>query len=149
MSALSEDFSLFRSLRVGKKQPWAEPENMSEEKCGDTRRGKTSWRMKQKSCTQPAGGGYGATIQSGDPNGAGTWRGRSWGKLGLRLDKTEEYVQPVGTNSFLYGGSGGERANDCEAQKINSKDGRTEYPSPTQTDWDGGSAFDPQTRKIT
>ncbi len=91
----------------GEKQPWAEPENMSEEKCGIL--GEDELADETEELYRPAGGGYGATIQSGDPNGAGTGGGGAGGSWVSDWDKTEEYVQPVGTNSFLYGGEGNER----------------------------------------
>ncbi|XP_056306712.1 vesicular glutamate transporter 1 [Danio aesculapii] len=92
-------YGLFAS---GEKQPWAEPENMSEEKCGIL--GEDELADETEELYRSAGGGYGATIQSGDPNGAGTGGGGAGGSWVSDWDKTEEYVQPVGTNSFLYGG---------------------------------------------
>ncbi|XP_067290734.1 vesicular glutamate transporter 1 isoform X1 [Pseudorasbora parva] len=86
----------------GEKQPWAEPENMSEEKCGIL--GEDELADETEELYRSTGGGYGATTQSGDPNGAGTGGGGAGGSWVSDWDKTEEYVQPVGTNSFLYGG---------------------------------------------
>uniref|UniRef100_A0A672MW28 Vesicular glutamate transporter 1 n=1 Tax=Sinocyclocheilus grahami TaxID=75366 RepID=A0A672MW28_SINGR len=86
----------------GEKQSWAEPENMSEDKCGIL--GEDELANETEELYHSTGGGYGATIQSGDPNGAGTGGGGAGGSWASDWDKTEEYVQPVGTNSFLYGG---------------------------------------------
>ncbi|XP_057178084.1 vesicular glutamate transporter 1 isoform X2 [Triplophysa rosa] len=86
----------------GEKQPWAEPENMSEEKCGIL--GEDELADETEELYRSGGGGYGATMQSGDPNGAGTGGGGAGGSWASDWDKTEEYVQPAGTNSFLYGG---------------------------------------------
>lgn len=88
----------------GEKQPWAEPENLSEEKCGILGEDELADETEELYRTTGGGGGYGATIQSGDPNGAGTGGGGAGGSWVSDWDKTEEYVQPVGTNSFLYGG---------------------------------------------
>ncbi|XP_077075389.1 vesicular glutamate transporter 1 [Siphateles boraxobius] len=87
----------------GEKQPWAEPENTSEEKCGILGEDELADETEEL-YRSTGGGGYGATIQSGDPNGAGTGGGGAGGSWVSDWDKTEEYVQPVGTNSFLYGG---------------------------------------------
>ncbi|XP_016327665.1 vesicular glutamate transporter 1-like [Sinocyclocheilus anshuiensis] len=91
----------------GEKQSWAEPENMSEDKCGIL--GEDELENETEELYRSTGGGYGATIQSGDPNGAGTGGGGAGGSWASDWDKTEEYLQPVGTNSFLYGGEGNER----------------------------------------
>ncbi|XP_026114155.1 vesicular glutamate transporter 1-like isoform X2 [Carassius auratus] len=90
----------------GEKQSWAEPENMSEEKCGIL--GEDELANETEELYHSVGGGYGATIQSGDPNGAGPGGGGAGGSWASDWDKTEEYVQPVGTNSFLYGEEGNE-----------------------------------------
>ncbi|XP_055037366.1 vesicular glutamate transporter 1 isoform X1 [Misgurnus anguillicaudatus] len=84
----------------GEKQPWAEPENMSEEKCGILEEDELANETEELYRT--GGGGYGATLQSGDPNGAGTVGGRAAGSWVTDWDKTEEYIQPVSTNT--YGG---------------------------------------------
>lgn len=49
------------------------------------------------------GGGYGAVNQPDNPNGGGGGGGGGGGWVS-DWDKTEEYVQPTGTNSYLYGG---------------------------------------------
>ncbi|XP_059381183.1 vesicular glutamate transporter 1 [Carassius carassius] len=90
----------------GEQQPWAEPENMSEEKCGII--GEDELADETEELYRPVGGGYGATVQSGDHNGAGTGGGGAGGSWVSDWDRTEEYVQPVGTNSFLYRGEGNE-----------------------------------------
>uniref|UniRef100_A0AAR2M3E8 Vesicular glutamate transporter 1 n=1 Tax=Pygocentrus nattereri TaxID=42514 RepID=A0AAR2M3E8_PYGNA len=72
----------------GEKQAWAEPENTSEEKCGIL--GEDELADETEELYRTGGGGYGAT------RGGGKWVS-DW-------DKTEEYIQPAGTNSYLYGG---------------------------------------------
>uniref|UniRef100_A0AAR2JDU9 Vesicular glutamate transporter 1 n=1 Tax=Pygocentrus nattereri TaxID=42514 RepID=A0AAR2JDU9_PYGNA len=81
----------------GEKQAWAEPENTSEEKCGIL--GEDELADETEELYRTGGGGYGATSQAGDPNGAGT--GGGGGKWVSDWDKTEEYIQPAGTNSYL------------------------------------------------
>ncbi|KTG04582.1 hypothetical protein cypCar_00020769 [Cyprinus carpio] len=100
-------FAISGIFASGEKQPWAEPENMSEDKCGIL--GEDELANETEELYRSVGGGYGATVQSGDPNGAGTGGGGAGGSWVSDWDKTEEYVQPVGTNSFLYGGEGNER----------------------------------------
>lgn len=90
-------YGLFAS---GEKQEWAEPENTSEEKCGIL--GEDELADETEELYRTGGGGYGATSQSADANGAGT--GGGGGNWVSDWDKTEEYVQPTGTNSYLYGG---------------------------------------------
>uniref|UniRef100_A0A8C8CG83 Vesicular glutamate transporter 1 n=1 Tax=Oncorhynchus tshawytscha TaxID=74940 RepID=A0A8C8CG83_ONCTS len=89
-------YGLFAS---GEKQWWAEPEQLSDEKCGILDEDELANETEELYRTSGEGG-YGATIQAQDPNGggggAGTWVS-DW-------DKTEELVQPPGTNSYLYGG---------------------------------------------
>uniref|UniRef100_A0A673YAT8 Vesicular glutamate transporter 1 n=1 Tax=Salmo trutta TaxID=8032 RepID=A0A673YAT8_SALTR len=89
-------YGLFAS---GEKQWWAEPEQLSDEKCGILDEDELANETEELYRTSGEGG-YGATIQAQDPNGggggAGTWVS-DW-------DKTEELVQPPGTNSYLYRG---------------------------------------------
>ncbi|CAB1337896.1 unnamed protein product [Coregonus sp. 'balchen'] len=89
-------YGLFAS---GEKQWWAEPEQLSDDKCGILDEDELANETEELYRTS-GGGGYGATSQAPDPNGggggAGTWVS-DW-------DKTEELVQPPGTNSYLYGG---------------------------------------------
>uniref|UniRef100_A0A8C1IXR1 Transporter n=1 Tax=Cyprinus carpio TaxID=7962 RepID=A0A8C1IXR1_CYPCA len=84
----------------GEKQPWADAENTSEEKCGILGEDELANETEELYRT---GGQYGAinNPHAGGPNGGGAGAGwvSDW-------DKTEEYVQPVGTNSYLYGGEG-------------------------------------------
>uniref|UniRef100_A0A672KZ45 Vesicular glutamate transporter 1-like n=1 Tax=Sinocyclocheilus grahami TaxID=75366 RepID=A0A672KZ45_SINGR len=84
----------------GEKQPWADAENTSEEKCGILGEDELANETEELYRT---GGQYGAinNPHSGGPNGGGSGAGwvSDW-------DKTEEYVQPVGTNSYLYSGEG-------------------------------------------
>lgn len=84
----------------GEKQAWAEPEQLSDEKCGildeDELANETEELYRMSS-----GAGYGATNQGADPNGAGGIGGGGWVS---DWDKTEEYVQPAGTNNYLYRG---------------------------------------------
>ncbi|CAB1312322.1 unnamed protein product [Coregonus sp. 'balchen'] len=83
----------------GEKQWWAEPEQLSDEKCGILDEDELANETEELYRTTGEGG-YGATIQAQDPNGggggAGTWVS-DW-------DKTEELVQPPGTDSYLYRG---------------------------------------------
>uniref|UniRef100_A0A6Q2XZL9 Vesicular glutamate transporter 1 n=1 Tax=Esox lucius TaxID=8010 RepID=A0A6Q2XZL9_ESOLU len=82
----------------GEKQWWAEPEQLSDEKCGILDEDELANETDELYRTS-GGGGYGATKQAQDPNGGGgpgTWVS-DW-------DKTEELVQPPGTNNYLYGG---------------------------------------------
>ena len=81
----------------GEKQSWAEPENLSDEKCGILGEDELADETEELYRTSGGGGGYGAT----DPNGGGGGGGGGWVS---DWDKTEEYVQPTGTNSYLYGG---------------------------------------------
>uniref|UniRef100_A0A8C1WLB8 Vesicular glutamate transporter 1 n=1 Tax=Cyprinus carpio TaxID=7962 RepID=A0A8C1WLB8_CYPCA len=62
----------------GEKQSWAEPENMSEEKCGIL--GEDELANETEELYRSTGGGYGATIQSGDPNGSKAGWERDGGK---------------------------------------------------------------------
>ncbi|XP_043090940.1 solute carrier family 17 member 7a isoform X2 [Puntigrus tetrazona] len=84
----------------GEKQPWADAENTSEEKCGILGEDELANETEELYRT---GGQYGAinNPHAGGPNGGGAGAGwvSDW-------DKTEEYVQPVGTNNYLYGGEG-------------------------------------------
>ncbi|KAJ7985036.1 hypothetical protein DPEC_G00360960 [Dallia pectoralis] len=81
----------------GEKQWWAEPEQLSNEKCGILDEDELANETDELYRTSD-GRGYGATKHAQDPNGGGgpgTWVS-DW-------DKTEELVQPPGTNSYLYG----------------------------------------------
>uniref|UniRef100_A0A8C2D001 Vesicular glutamate transporter 1 n=1 Tax=Cyprinus carpio TaxID=7962 RepID=A0A8C2D001_CYPCA len=84
----------------GEKQPWADAENTSEEKCGILGEDELANETEELYRT---GGQYGAlnNPHAGGPNGGGAGAGwvSDW-------DKTEEYVHPVGTNSYLYAGEG-------------------------------------------
>lgn len=82
----------------GEKQAWAEPEQLSDEKCGILDEDELANETEELYRTS-GGAGYGAMNQGGDPNGGGGGWVSDW-------DKTEEYVQPVGTNNYLYGGEG-------------------------------------------
>ncbi|TRY59805.1 hypothetical protein DNTS_035234 [Danionella cerebrum] len=86
----------------GEKQPWADAENTSEEKCGILGEDELANETEELYRT---GGQYGAINhpQSGGPNGGGAGAGAGWVS---DWDKAEEYVQPVGTNRYLYGGEG-------------------------------------------
>uniref|UniRef100_A0A7N6BNS9 Vesicular glutamate transporter 1 n=1 Tax=Anabas testudineus TaxID=64144 RepID=A0A7N6BNS9_ANATE len=87
-------YGLFAS---GEKQAWAEPEQQSDEKCGILDEDELANETEELYRTS-GGVGYGATNQGADPNGGG---GGGWVS---DWDKTEEYVQPAGTNDYLYGG---------------------------------------------
>lgn len=85
----------------GEKQAWAEPEQLSDEKCGILDEDELANETEELYRTSGGGGGYGATNQGADPNGAGGMGGGGWVS---DWDKTEEYVQPAGTNNYLYRG---------------------------------------------
>ncbi|PWA21936.1 hypothetical protein CCH79_00015646 [Gambusia affinis] len=80
----------------GEKQPWAEPEELSVEKCGILDEDELA-NETEELYRSSGGAGYGATTQGSDPNGGGGGWVSDW-------DRTEEYVQPAGTNSYAYGG---------------------------------------------
>lgn len=84
----------------GEKQAWAEPEQLSDEKCGILDEDELANETEELYRTS-GGAGYGAMNQGADPNGAGGIGGGGWVS---DWDKTEEYVQPAGTNNYLYGG---------------------------------------------
>lgn len=84
----------------GEKQVWAEPEQLSDEKCGILDEDELANETEELYRTS-GGAGYGATNQGADPNGAGGIGGGGWVS---DWDKTEEYVQPAGTNNYLYRG---------------------------------------------
>lgn len=84
----------------GEKQAWAEPEQLSDEKCGILDEDELANETEELYRTS-GGGGYGAMNQGADPNG-----GMGGGGWVSDWDKTEEYVQPAGTNNYLYGGEG-------------------------------------------
>ncbi|XP_077595609.1 vesicular glutamate transporter 1-like isoform X2 [Stigmatopora nigra] len=78
-------YGLFAS---GEKQAWAEPEQLSDEKCGildEDELANETEELYRNAGGVGGGGGYGATAQ--DPNGGGGWVS-DW-------NKTEEYVQPA------------------------------------------------------
>lgn len=90
----------------GEKQSWADAENTSEEKCGILEEDELANETEELYRT---GGQYGAINQptTAGPNksdgGGGGLGGAGWVS---DWDKTEEYVQPVGRNSYLYGEEG-------------------------------------------
>lgn len=81
----------------GEKQAWAEPEQLSDEKCGILDEDELANETEELYHTSGSAG-YGATTQGADPNGGagGGWVS-DW-------DKTEEYVQPAGRNNYFYDG---------------------------------------------
>lgn len=87
----------------GEKQAWAEPEQLSDEKCGILDEDELANETEELYRTS-GGAGYGAMNQGADPNGGGGMAGG--GGWVSDWDKTEEYVQPAGTNNYLYGGEG-------------------------------------------
>ncbi|TKS89973.1 Vesicular glutamate transporter 1 [Collichthys lucidus] len=89
----------------GEKQPWAEPEQLSDEKCGILDEDELANETEELYRTS-GGAGYGAMNQGADPNGGGGMGGGGGGGWVTDWDKTEEYVQPAGTNNYLYGGGG-------------------------------------------
>lgn len=84
----------------GEKQWWAEPEQLSDDKCGILDEDELANETEELYRTS-GGGGYGATSQAPDPNGGGGGGAGTWVS---DWDKTEELVQPPGTNSYLHGG---------------------------------------------
>lgn len=86
----------------GEQQVWAEPEQLSDEKCGILDEDELANETEELYRTS-GGAGYGAMNQGVDPNGSGGIGGGGWVS---DWDKTEEYVQPAGTNNYLYGGEG-------------------------------------------
>ncbi|XP_012676970.1 solute carrier family 17 member 7a [Clupea harengus] len=89
-------YGLFAS---GEKQPWADPEETSDEKCGILDEDELANETEELYRTG-GGGQYGAMSQpNAGPNGGGGAGGwvSDW-------DKSEELVQPPGTNRYLYGG---------------------------------------------
>uniref|UniRef100_A0A672H8P8 Solute carrier family 17 member 7 n=1 Tax=Salarias fasciatus TaxID=181472 RepID=A0A672H8P8_SALFA len=96
-------YGLFAS---GEKQYWAEPEQLSDEKCGILDEDELANETEELYRTS-GGAGYGAMNQGSDPNGEGGGGGGGGGGWVSDWDKTEEYVQPAGTNNYLYRGEGG------------------------------------------
>ncbi|XP_047666653.1 vesicular glutamate transporter 1 isoform X1 [Tachysurus fulvidraco] len=84
----------------GEKQDWAEPEKTSEEKCGIL--GEDELANETEELYRTVGGAYGATGHSQDHKSMDHAGGGASGVF--EWDKTEEYVQPDGANSYLYGG---------------------------------------------
>lgn len=85
----------------GEKQPWAEPEELHEEKCGFINEDELADEEDEaaRMATGAAiggGGGYGATKSTSFANGGWT---ADW-------DKKEEYVQEPGKDSYMYGTAG-------------------------------------------
>ncbi|KAJ6654442.1 hypothetical protein lerEdw1_007035 [Lerista edwardsae] len=84
----------------GEKQPWAEPEEQSEEKCGfineDELADEEDEAARMAAAGGGGGGGYGATKSTSFANGGWT---ADW-------DKKEEYVQEPGKDSYMYGTPG-------------------------------------------
>ena len=87
----------------GEKQPWADIEDTSQEKCGILNEDELA-DATEEMYHGGGGGQYGAMSQpSTGPNRAagGGGGGAGWA---TDWDKTEEYVQPQGYNSYLYEG---------------------------------------------
>nr|XP_020461913.1 vesicular glutamate transporter 1-like isoform X2 [Monopterus albus] len=90
----------------GEKQSWAEPEQLSDEKCGILDEDELANETEELYRTS-GGTGYGAINQGGDPNGAaGIIGGGGWVS---DWDTTEEYVQPAATSNYFYGGDGDQK----------------------------------------
>uniref|UniRef100_A0A8D0HG77 Vesicular glutamate transporter 1 n=1 Tax=Sphenodon punctatus TaxID=8508 RepID=A0A8D0HG77_SPHPU len=80
----------------GEKQPWAEPEETSDEKCGFIHEDELADEEDEAARMAAApggGGGYGATKSTSFANGGWT---ADW-------DKKEEFVQEPGKDSYMYG----------------------------------------------
>lgn len=83
----------------GEKQSWADIEDTSEEKCGIINEDELANETEE---LYRGGGQYGAMSQPVvGSNGGGGGAGSGWV---TDWDKSEEYVQPPGYNSYMYGG---------------------------------------------
>lgn len=105
MYFLFHNAGLFAS---GEKQAWADIEDTSEEKCGIIDEDELANETEE---LYRGGGQYGALGQPViGSNGGGTGEGGGGGGGGggagwvSDWDKSEEYVQPPGRNSYMYGG---------------------------------------------
>nr|XP_056719998.1 vesicular glutamate transporter 1 [Euleptes europaea] len=91
----------YGAFASGEKQPWAEPEEMHEEKCGFINEDELADEEDEAArmatgAVVGGGGGYGATKSTSFANGGWT---ADW-------DKKEEYVQEPGKDSYMYGTAG-------------------------------------------
>ncbi|KAL7977407.1 hypothetical protein Chor_009356 [Crotalus horridus] len=79
----------------GEKQPWAEPEELTEEKCGFINEDELADEEDEaaRMGAGAGGSGYGATKSTSFANGGWT---ADW-------DKKEEYIQEPGKDSYMYG----------------------------------------------
>lgn len=79
----------------GEKQPWAEPEELTEEKCGFINEDELADEEDEAARVGAGAGGsgYGATKSTSFANGGWT---ADW-------DKKEEYIQEPGKDSYMYG----------------------------------------------
>lgn len=78
----------------GEKQPWAEPEELTEEKCGFINEDELADEEDEAArMAAGAGSSYGATKSTSFANGGWT---ADW-------DKKEEYIQEPGKDSYMYG----------------------------------------------
>ncbi|KAK9397456.1 vesicular glutamate transporter 1 [Crotalus adamanteus] len=79
----------------GEKQPWAEPEELTEEKCGFINEDELADEEDEAARMGAGAGGssYGATKSTSFANGGWT---ADW-------DKKEEYIQEPGKDSYMYG----------------------------------------------
>lgn len=86
----------------GEKQPWADIEDTSEEKCGIINDDELANETEE---LYRGGGQYGAINQPiVGSNGGGMGGGGAGSGWVSDWDKSEEYVQPPGYNSYMYGG---------------------------------------------
>lgn len=86
----------------GEKQAWADIEDTSEEKCGIIDQDELANETED---LYRGGGQYGAMSQPVvGSNGGGTGGGGAGSGWVSDWDKSEEYVQPPGYNSYMYGG---------------------------------------------
>lgn len=101
----SKHWSYFFSLGLfasGEKQDWADIEDTSEEKCGIIDEDELANETEE---LYRGGGQYGAMSQPAvGSNGRGTGGGGAGPGWVSDWDKSEEYVQPPGYNSYMYGG---------------------------------------------
>uniref|UniRef100_A0A6I8R4I2 Vesicular glutamate transporter 1 n=1 Tax=Xenopus tropicalis TaxID=8364 RepID=A0A6I8R4I2_XENTR len=77
----------------GEKQPWAEPEETSDEKCGFIHEDELADESEEQSQAYGAYGSYGATQTTSQQNGGWT---AEW-------EKKEEFIQDQGKDPYLYG----------------------------------------------
>lgn len=107
--------SLSGIFASGEKQPWADIEDTSEEKCGIINEDELADETEE---LYRGGGQYGAMGQPVvGSNGGGGGGGAGWV---TDWDKSEEYVQPPGNNSYMHSG-GKEKKLTQKTEEIQQK----------------------------